>query len=170
MNTEILFTERQNFRQWWIWLILILINGIFIFGIIKQVIGGEQFGDNPVSNFSLFIGFGMAVLFTLFFISLRLDTVIKKDGIYVRFFPFHLKFKRYAWETLAKLSVREYSPIKEYGGWGLRFSLFGKGTAFNVSGNKGMQLEFTSGKKLLIGTNSPEQLSALLIEINQLKQ
>jgi hypothetical protein len=170
MNNEVLFKEQQRFKQWWIWLILILINGLFVFGIIKQVVWGEQFGDNPMSNLGLCVGFGMTVLFSLFLISLRLDTIIKNDGVYVRFFPFHLKFKRYAWETLTKLSVRDYSPIKEYGGWGVRFSLFGKGTAYNVSGNKGLQLEFTSGKKLLIGTNNSEQLSSILVEINQLKE
>ena len=58
----------------------------------------------------------------------------------------------------------------EYGGWGLRLGLFGNGKAFNVSGDKGLQLEFTDNKKLLIGTNRPEELTETLIKIGQLKQ
>ncbi|MDQ1088364.1 hypothetical protein [Siphonobacter sp. SORGH_AS_1065] len=60
--------------------------------------------------------------------------------------------------------------MTEYGGWGLRLGLFGKGIAFNVSGNKGLQLEFIDHKKLLIGTNKPEELTKVLSEIGQLKQ
>ena len=71
---------------------------------------------------------------------------------------------------LTKSFVRQYSPLTEYGGWGLRLGLFGKGTAYNVSGNKGLQLEFTDKKKLLIGTNKPDELSETLNKIGQLKQ
>jgi hypothetical protein len=38
----------------------------------------------------------------------------------------------------------------EYGGWGIKYGKMGK--AYNVSGNRGVQLEFTDGKRLLIGS------------------
>jgi hypothetical protein len=170
MVNEVLFTERQRFKQWWLWLILLGVNGLFLFGVFKQGICGQQFGDNPMSNSGLLIATGLTIALTILFLNLRLDTTIKKDGIYVRFFPFHLKFKYYNWDSLAKSFVRQYSPLTEYGGWGLRLGLFGKGTAFNVSGDKGLQLEFTDGKKLLIGTNKPEELTETLNKIGQLKQ
>jgi hypothetical protein len=170
MNNEILFTERQRFKQWWIWLILLGINGLFLFGVFRQVIGGQQFGDNPMSDTGLIVATGLTIVLTLLFVNFRLDTRINKDGIYVRFFPFHLKFKHYSWDSLTKSFVRQYSPISEYGGWGLRYGLFGKGKAYNVSGDKGLQLEFTDNKKLLIGTNKPEELTETLNKIGQLKQ
>lgn len=170
MDDEILFTERQKFKQWWIWLILLGINGLFLFGVFKQVIGGQQFGDNPINNTGLLILTACSILFTLLFLILRLDTVIKRNGIYVRFFPFHLKFKYYPWDSLTKSFVRRYSPLSEYGGWGLRVGLYGKGMAFNVSGDKGLQLEFKDNKKLLIGTNKPDELTETLRKIGQLKQ
>jgi hypothetical protein len=170
MDNEILFTERQRFRQWWLWLILLAVNGLFLFGVFKQVLFGQQFGDKPMSDTGLLATTGLTLVLTLLFVNFRLYTIIKKDGIYVRFFPFHLKYKHYAWERLTKSYVRQYSPITEYGGWGLRIGLFGKGTAFNVSGNKGLQLEFTDNKKLLIGTNKPEELTEILSKMGQLKQ
>lgn len=170
MANKVLFTERQRFKQWWLWLILIGINGLFLFGVFKQIIVGQQFGDNPMSNAGLLIATGLTIALTLLFINFRLDTTIKEDGIYVRFFPFHLKFKHYSWDSLEKSFVRQYSPLTEYGGWGLRLGLFGKGTAFNVSGDKGLQLEFTDNKKLLIGTNKPDELTEILNKIGQLKQ
>jgi len=170
MANEILFTERQKFKQWWLWLILLGINGLFLFGVFKQVIGGQQFGGKPMSNLGLLFATGLTILLTILFVSFRLDTTIRKDGIYVRFFPFHLKFKHYTWDSLTKSFVRQYSPLTEYGGWGLRIGLFGKGTAFNVSGDKGLQLEFINKKKLLIGTNKPDELTETLNKIGQLKQ
>jgi hypothetical protein len=170
MDNEVLFSERQKFKQWWLWLILFGINGLFLFGVFKQVIGGQQFGNNPMSNAGLLIATGLTILLTLLFINFRLDTQIKMDGIYIRFFPFHIKFKHYAWESLTKSYVRSYSAIAEYGGWGLRLGLFGKETAYNVSGSKGLQLEFKKNKKLLIGTNKADELSEALNKIGQLKQ
>ena len=169
MDNEVLFKERQRFKQWWLWLILLGTNGLFLFGVFKQVIGGEQFGDNPMSNAGLLIATGLTFALTLLFINFRLDTTIKKDGIYVRFFPLHFKFKHYSWDSLTKSFVRQYSPLTEYGGWGLRLGLFGKGTAFNVSGDKGLQRQFTDNKKLLIGTNKPAELTETLNKIGQLK-
>lgn len=170
MKEENLFTERQRFKQWWLWLILLGFNGLFLFGVFRQVICEQQFGDKPMSNIGLLITTGLTIALTLLFINSRLDTTIKRNGIYVRFFPFHLKFKHYTWDSLTKSFVRQYSPLSEYGGWGLRLGLFGKGTAFNVSGDKGLQLEFTDNKKLLIGTNKPEELTETLNKIGQLKQ
>ncbi|OJX55674.1 MAG: hypothetical protein BGO88_01795 [Flavobacterium sp. 38-13] len=170
MADEILFTERQRFRQWWLWFILLGINGLFLFGVIKQVVGGEPYGDKPMSNTGLIITTALTVFLTFLFVSFRLETIIRKDGIYVRFFPFHLKFRHYAWETLTKCYVRQYAPIAEYGGWGLRYGFMGKGKALNVSGNKGLQLEFTDNKKLLIGTNKPDELTEILKKLGQLKQ
>jgi len=170
MNQEILFSERQKFKQWWLLLILLSVNALFMFGVYKQVILGQQFGNKPMSNTGLLAVTGLIWLPTILIFISRLDTIIKSDGIYVRFFPFHLTFKHYKWISLTKSFVREYSPLTEYGGWGLRLGLFGKGTAFNVSGNEGLQLEFNNHKKLLIGTNKPEELSETLSKIGQLKQ
>jgi hypothetical protein len=146
------------------------VNGLFGFGLFKQVVGGQQFGDNPMSNTGLVITTALTTILTLCFVIFRLETIIKKDGIYVRFFPNHLTFKRYTWDKLTKSFVRQYSPIAEYGGWGVRFGVFGKGMAYNISGDKGLQLEFTDNRKLLIGTNKPEELNEVLSKIGQLKQ
>lgn len=169
MKNNNLFTETQKFKQWWLWLILLGINGLFLFGVFKQVVIGQQFGDKPMSNAGIVIITTFTILLTLLFVSFRLETKIKNDGIYVRFFPFQLKFKHHSWDTLTKAFVRQYSPLTEYGGWGLRLGLFGKGTAYNVSGDKGLQLEFVNNKKLLIGTNKPTELTETLNKIGQLK-
>jgi hypothetical protein len=169
MDNKILFTERQKFKQWWLWVILLGVNGLFLFGVVKQVIGGQPFGDHPMSNRGLLLTEGLTLAGTILFTSFRLETQIKKDGIYVRFFPFHLSFRQYTWDNISKSYVRQYNPISEYGGWGLRLGLFGKGKAFNISGDQGLQLEFRDKEKLLIGTNKPKELTETLNKMGQLK-
>lgn len=58
MDKAILYSERQRFKQWWLWLILLGVNGLFLFGVFKQVIGGQPFGDKPMSDAGLLIATG----------------------------------------------------------------------------------------------------------------
>lgn len=169
MGNETLFEERQRFKQWWIWIVLLGINIVLLVGVYKQVLNGQQFGDRPMSDEGLLFATGFFVLFTIVFFNFRLETLVKEDGIYVRFFPFHLSFRHFSWDQISKSFIRQYRPISEYGGWGLRLWLFRKGGAFNVSGNMGLQLEFPDNKKLLIGTNKPEELKEALNKLGQLK-
>jgi hypothetical protein len=162
MDTKILFSETQKFKQWWLWILLIGINAVMFYGVYVQVIQGQPFGDKPASNTSLLIGFGISLLITILVLNFRLDTQVKNDGIYVRLFPLQLSFRFFPWNNLSECFVREYNPVAEYGGWGLRLGLFGKGTAYNISGNKGLQLQFNNNKKLLIGTQKPEELQQVI--------
>jgi hypothetical protein len=144
------------------WVLLVGINGLMIYGVITQVVNGHTFGDEPASNSQLLIGAAISLLISIFVLNFRLDTQIKNDGIYVRLFPLQLSFKFFPWNSLIKCYVRKYNAVVEYGGWGWRLGLFGKGTAYNISGNEGLQLEFTNNKKLLIGTQKPEELSEVI--------
>jgi hypothetical protein len=46
--------------------------------------------------------------------------------------------------------------------------MLGKGRAFNVSGDKGLQLQFSNGKRLLIGTQMPDELTTVLARVGLL--
>jgi hypothetical protein len=170
MDNNIVFTERQRFRQIWIWFILIGINGLCIYAIVACIIGEQQISNRPVNNTVLFVALGLTVLLTALFFTLRLDTEIKQDGIYVRFFPFHLAFRKYSRDEISKIFLRQYNPIKEYGGWGVRAGLFGKGKALNVSGHMGIQIVLTNGTRLLIGTNKPDEAKKVLQQLGYLTE
>ena len=167
MKREVLYSEVQKFKQWWLWLILFGINSMFVYGVIQQVILGNKFGDKPMSNTGLLIFFAFSLVLSIFFVFLRLESVISPDGIFVRFYPVILKYRFYSWGTVDKAYVRQYKPILEFGGWGLRRSFRGKGKAFNVSGNVGLQLEFVNGDRLLIGTQNPDQIRNVLEDLRK---
>lgn len=167
MQTKELFKETQRFTQWWLWALLLGVNGLFLYGLLRQILLEQQWGNNPLSTVWLFIIFGTTFFLTLLFRSFRLETRIKEDGIYVKFFPFHFNYKKYEWTTISKCYITQYSPIREYRGWGIRYGY--KRKAYNVSGNMGLQLEFTNGKKLLIGTNKAEELKEALNTMRDFK-
>jgi|SRR5690554_309086 len=163
MKQKILFQETQRFKQWWIWLIHILILAVFFTGIYIQIINGEPFGDKPMSDLGLIISSVFMLLLVLLFLSFSLKTQITQSKIYFKFFPFHIKEREYLISDIQEMKVVKYSPIGEYGGWGIRG--FGSDKAFNVKGNMGLRILFKDGTKRLIGTQKPEELQKIIKEL-----
>lgn len=157
------FIEKQQFRQWWLWVLLIVLAGIFISGYVVQVIYGEPFGNKPMSDTGLMImGIVFLLLLILFWV-MALHTRIDNSGIHVRFSPFHRRDKAYPWETIKYCEMKKYSPVGDYGGWGLRNG------AYNVSGNYGVLITFKNRDTLMIGTNKPAEMTKFLDEAGKLK-
>jgi hypothetical protein len=149
--TQIFFKEEQRFRQWWVLVIVLASSALPWIGLFYQVILGHKFGNNPAPDWIIiliWLAFGIG--FPVFFYTLRLITEVRKDGIYLRFFPFHRKFKFFSFDEIESFEEREYRPIYEYGGWGIRYGR--KGMAYNVYGNKGIQLTMKNKKNVLIGS------------------
>ncbi|MFM8950872.1 MAG: hypothetical protein ACKOKB_08855 [Bacteroidota bacterium] len=99
---------------------------------------------------------GLSVLF----ICSKLETEIGQDEIQYRLFPFHWSMRKISKDEIAEVFVRKYSPMFEYGGWGLRWGLNGK--AINIRGNMGIQLVLKSGSRILIGTSNAEEAAKAL--------
>ncbi len=161
------FHEEQQFRQPWIWLgISASLLGLlpFWYGLHQQLVEGVPWGDNPTSDeLLLLITVAMTLLIVgilFLFLKSRLIVTVGSEGIEYRFFPFHRKTHKILWSEIAKAYVRTYRPIVEYGGWGIRYGL--KGKAYNVSGNQGLQLELKDGKRILFGTQQPQQLEMVI--------
>ena len=150
------FREEQKFTQWWLWLILIGIEILLIFGIYKQLFLGEKFGDKPMSdvqliNFCVFISGIIALSYFT-----RLKTEIDQNGIRMIFFPFVKK--EIHWKEIKKAEIVNYGFV---GGWGIRLSSK-YGTVYNTRGNKGLAIELTNGKKILIGTQKENELNKIM--------
>ncbi len=155
------FSESQRFRQWWLWVILAL---ALIVPLILTYVGISSTHQKPEMK-DLLIGISLPISIFVWVLLMRLDVDIDATGIKYRFVGFHFRQFEIDWNEINKAYIREYSPIKEYGGWGLRVGLGGIGKAYNVSGNIGLQLELKTGKKVLFGTQRPDDIKALLEEL-----
>lgn len=156
------FNERQYFRKWWFLLILILVMGGSVFAMIQQVVFDQPFGNNPMSNSGFIVLMLLLVFLFGSILMMRLETNIDEKGIRFGFYPFQKKGKFYAWNEIAEISVVKYNPLIDYGGWGWRISMTGKGQAYNVSGNKGIFIVLKSGKQRLVGTQIPEEVTKII--------
>jgi hypothetical protein len=160
--SRVYYKEEQKFSQWWIWLILLAVSGVWIWQLVQQIFMGIPFGDNPAPDFVVILTGIFPVLVIILFRFLTLETTIDETGIYYRFRPFQRKPKVIKPGDIARYEVKKYNPIFDYGGWGIRLGSFRKGTAYNVSGNMGVLFEFKNGKKFMLGTQNPEAIRSAL--------
>ena len=160
------FEEEQRFRQPWIWAILlpilVVLLVVFGYGLIQQLVLKEPFGDNPASDTALIIAavtvFVLGGGSMLLLYKMKLVTKLDSNCLHILFFP--LRRRDIPLSDIAHWEARTYNPIRDYGGWGIRVGR--GGWAYNVSGNRGVQLQLTNGKKLLIGSQRSEELCAAI--------
>lgn len=156
------FIEIQRFTQRWLWILLILIMlivlGVFGYGLIEQLVFGRPWGDRPVSDGVLLLTGSGVILFSscmiYLFYTLHLITEVRDEGVYIRFFPLWGKLIPY--RSIQSCTARTYKPLSEYGGWGIKYGR--SGWAYNIIGNRGVQLVLDDGKRILIGSQRTDDL------------
>jgi hypothetical protein len=161
-----IYEEVQRNKQTWLWALVIVVAllpvGIILADVYYLAVEFPEAGDHIARNgeltLSLAIWAAFAIALVWLFSATRLETIISGDSIYYRLFPFNLRLKRLKVSDIAEYYIRKYSPILEYGGWGIRWGLKSRGRAYNIYGNLGLQIITTENKKLLIGTQRPEEL------------
>lgn len=168
------FREVQQFRQWWVWALLLFVLAATLVpaipiaaGMVQQLILDEPWGDRPMSDGALIafgiysaglgplVGVGLLVLFRW----LKLVIAVRPDGVHVRFAPLvnrHIRF-----DDIQSCQARTYHPLREFGGWGIRWGRHG--TAYNVSGNRGVQLVLKSNQRLLLGSQRADELADAIL-------
>ena len=160
-NGPFIFTEEQRFGQIWLWLVLIGMDVAYFTMFFAQFFGPvPPRPSGPADLFGMALGALLCLGITALFVSLKLITRVTNQGISVQFKPLHQKPVIFHFSDIREYSVRTYRPILEYGGWGIKRG--SGGLAYNVSGNKGLQLVFKDGRKILIGTQKPEQFGTIL--------
>lgn len=170
-----IFTETQKFDQLWIRLLVFFTTvpllGLLTFGIYQQIILGIPFGSKPAPDAVLIIIFVFILVLTVLlnglFLTLRLITEVTDEGLSYRFPPLIRQTKIIRKEEITEYTIRKYSPIREYGGWGIRWGGGRTGNAYNVKGNMGLQLQLRNGKNVLFGT---QRSDALLAAVDKMKK
>ena len=185
-NEEVTFYERQWITKLTLF-IMIPVSILFLYGCYVQLINGVPWGNRPASDEMLIISTFLFLLITVVAQLSNMKTFIDSEGIHIRLYiiPFFATKKSFFWEDISSAYVRKYKPLIEYGGWGkrsnkwykMKFSI-GKvrfpqiesnNIAYNMSGNIGLQLVLNNNKRILIGTQKPEELTDVLKILGKLK-
>lgn len=105
----------------------------------------------------LWVGSSLLLVFDL----LCLRTVITERELLVTLGAlFPLYRRRIPLAEIARAEAVTYSPLADYGGWGIRWGR--NGAAVNARGCRGVLLTLRCGKRLLIGSQRPDALAAAL--------
>lgn len=172
---RVFFKEEQRFRQWWIWLLVLVAAivsvGPLIYGIYSQEILNKPYGNNPTdTNTLVIILLLVSVLISVmiyFFYASKLVVEIRTSGLFFRYPPMQNKWKTFKKEEIEKFEIRTYRPVVEFNGWGIKGSV--KNRAYNVSGNVGLQLYLKNGNKALFGTQEKQAMEYAMKKLMQEK-
>ncbi|MCL6261615.1 hypothetical protein M3O96_21130 [Aquiflexum sp. TKW24L] len=138
-----IFKETQRFNQLWIWMLLVFSAGIVFFAV---------FIPNESDPSDLWIPMGIIGLVFVIFLSLTLIIRIDSDSLSFSYFPFVSK-RKYNFEEIESMELKEYNSLWEYGGWGIRYNF--DSWAYNTGGRFGIMVK-TKDKKFLLGTHKPD--------------
>ncbi len=162
-QAQIEFTETQYMReQRWIMLIIIGIALLMWWGFIEQIIFGKPWGNNPGPDWiiwSTWLIFGIG--FPIFFYKLKLIITLYPEYIDINYKP--LTQRKIPYDEIAQAKATEYSPIKEYAGWGVK-GWSNQKMAYNVKGNQGVELTLQDGRIVMLGS---QKATALKLAITQ---
>jgi hypothetical protein len=147
---SVIFREQQRFINKRLSFTLFLIACVFTtFVFISGFMRGSEI-----------VGPVIMILVIYLFYRLELIVEVRHSSLLIRFSP--LIKRNVPLSDIIGCDVRTYRPIIEYGGWGIRRSWRGKGKAYNVKGNRGVQLKLRDGESILIGSQRPEELEAAM--------
>ena len=78
-----------------------------------------------------------------------LHITIDREGVHLRFTPFHRKPRTFAWGDVERIIARPVSPFGEFGGWGIRWN-FSKVTGYVWRGTTGIDLRMRDGRRIVM--------------------
>jgi hypothetical protein len=102
---------------------------------------------------------GIAALIVFLFYGLfgYLLAQVTEAGIKLRWGPLGWIKKFIPFSNIEKAEAATYSPLMEFGGWGIRMR--GKKRAWTVRGNRAVRMELTDGKIFYLGSDRPERFA-----------
>ena len=119
-----------------------------------------QAEDKTEMGIALSVVGGTLTLILLFILNLKLETRIDQIGVSFKFFPFVRTWRKYPKAKIKSISVVNYSPITDFGGWGLKGNSTTK--AYSILGDMGLLLDVGEKKKIMIGTMKATELKDFL--------
>jgi hypothetical protein len=153
-ETSIIFREVQDLHNNF-FLISVLYPALLLWYIeIHSLIFGRPTGVHNIPEsylFTLWIVFGL--LFPLVIYCTKHITEVRNDGIYIRFIPLNLSFKKIPFHIVEECKIKVYDPLT------------GKESDVSQSSKKVnpvVILKLISGERMLISSRKPEELCSAI--------
>lgn len=157
VNEGQIFHEVQSSKPWWVWAIVLVIALLGLWAFVQQILLGQPYGNKPAPDWTVWVLFLVASIGIPFFL-LWVRLTVEVDEFELRWSLRPFWSSRIPLDEIRQAKPRVYEPMREYLGWGIRVTPW-SGWAISLSGNRGVQLELASGRRVLIGSNLPEELA-----------
>jgi len=150
-DANVIFHEEQRFKQPWLWILIV--------GVFGWLIYSSRIWTTTPERGAFYAALVYAFIIWLLGTA-RMVTQVRPEGVIVSARPFRRLSRTIPFDQIASCEARDYRPIREYGGWGIRLGPSGK--AYNMSGSRGVQLVLKSGERVLIGSQRADELAAAI--------
>lgn len=158
MKKRALYEERTGWALWVHFLILLTLVAVAI--PLSELAKGN-IGDGPgampiwAAVLSALVGIGIPV--GVYSLMGQLRTRITEEAIEVRWGYLEVIKKRILHGDVERAETVTYSPLKEFGGWGIRLG-GKKKLAWTVRGNRALLLHLKDGTRFYLGSEKPERM------------
>lgn len=153
-----IFKEVQTYRGTWLMFLILILELPMIILVAAVILSSESNSQEAIWIIPALLLL-MGTIF-MFIMSLRLELRIEPDEIKYRFIPFFSKWKSITREEIKEVQVISYSPISDYGGWGLKGNKTTK--AYSILGDHGLLINHGQKKKIMIGTQKGKELKEFI--------
>jgi len=140
--------------------IALLVPPCIMLGLLVWQVGlGHQWGKQPMSNARV-IGWTLFLwMVYLRLITVRLVTEVR-DGTLVVAMRGLWRKRRIPLADIQSVETITFDPERDYGGYGIRSTRQEK--AYIASGNRGVRLKLAQGSAVVLGSQRPSELAAVL--------
>ena len=146
----------------WSWWVTLLFGITFLPAVIalQQLASGNVGGgDGAMPGWTvvllLSLGFGLPGAIYAFMGELRVQ--VKERVLDLRWGYLEVIRKEISFQDVARAEAVTYSPIRDFGGWGIRYGTKGK-RGWTVKGNQALVLHLVDGTRFYVGSDRPERL------------
>jgi hypothetical protein len=151
------FNEVQTYRGTWIMYLILLFELPTLVLLLVFFFRAE---DKSEMGTALIVVVSTLLLVFLFILNMKLETRIDDNGVSFRYFPFIRSWRKIEKDRILSIRVINYSPITDYGGWGLKGNKTAK--AYSILGDEGLLISTGEEKKIMIGTSKAKELRVFL--------
>ncbi len=137
MENQSPFSEKSGFPAWIFWSMLSIPTILYLHEIITNPEDVEPFD---------WIGFIILAIVGLFIYSIKLKVSIDQKGITYQYPPFRNKPTTLPWEDIQTVELLKINPLREFGGWGLRYGKLG--AAYTTRGKHILHIKMRKGKPI----------------------
>jgi hypothetical protein len=145
--------------MWMFWVPIAIVTFVVWWQFTEQIIRSNPQGSQPIPDWAawvLAIVFGLG--FPAFALVVRLLTEVHPGRLIVGLYPFRRTSIDLA--DIESAEVRDYSALREFGGWGIRTGQSGK--CYSAYGTQGVQLWLKGDRRILLGSQKADELAAAL--------